>query len=75
MKYDEKCDVWSCGVILYILLCGFPPFNGQTDEIIMAEVKTGKFNFDGEEWVHVSEQAKNLIRKMLVKDPKKRPSA
>jgi len=41
----------------------------------MAEVKTGKFNFDGEEWTHVSESAKSLIRKILIKDPKKRPSA
>jgi calcium-dependent protein kinase len=38
-KYDEKCDVWSCGVILYILLCGFPPFNGPNDTVIMEKVK------------------------------------
>lgn len=45
-KYDEKCDIWSCGVILYILLCGFPPFNGKDDEEIMNNVRKGTFNFN-----------------------------
>ena len=42
-KYDEKCDIWSCGVILYILLCGYPPFNADIDELILEKIKAGKF--------------------------------
>lgn len=45
--YNEKCDVWSCGVILYILLCGYPPFTGKTEKEIMKKVSEGKFEFDG----------------------------
>ena len=74
-EYDEKCDIWACGVIFYILLCGYPPFNGETDDEIYEAILSGKFQFPEEDWDQVSQEAKDLIKKMLTKDPKKRISA
>ncbi|KAL4492576.1 hypothetical protein ABPG72_007689 [Tetrahymena utriculariae] len=73
--YDEKCDVWSLGVIMYILLCGYPPFWGQTDQEIYEKVKKGKFEFYDEDWADRSSDSKDLITKMLQYDPKERISA
>lgn len=74
-NYDEKCDIWSCGVIMYILLCGYPPFNGKNDDAIFEKIKTGKFEFPKEDWNKISPEAKELIKQMLVLDTKKRFSA
>lgn len=73
-KYDEKCDVWSCGVILYVILSSFPPFNGEDDEEIMSNVKKMQFEFPDSEWKHISNEAKDLISKMLT-PADKRPTA
>lgn len=74
-SYDEKCDIWSCGVILYILLCGYPPFTGYDDGEILRKVKKGDYTFDDEEWKDVSNEAKTLIKKMLTMKPQDRISA
>lgn len=74
-KYTEAADMWSFGVILYVLLCGYPPFEGETDPEIFAKVKTGEFEFKPEEWSAVSDDAKDLIRQMLSFDEKVRHTA
>ena len=44
--YNEKCDIWSLGIILYILLCGYPPFFGQNEREVLMKVKKGVYTFD-----------------------------
>jgi len=60
-KYSKECDVWSSGVICYILLSGIPPFNGVTDQEIMASIKKGKFTFSNKVWNNISAEAKDFI--------------
>jgi calcium-dependent protein kinase len=74
-NYNNKCDIWSCGVITYIVLSGIPPFNGASDQEIMKKVKVGKFSFTDPVWNNISDHAKDFITQLLTKDPQKRPSA
>jgi len=74
-NYTFACDVWSLGVIMYILLCGYPPFYGDSDPEIFDRVRKGYFDFDSEEWTVVSDLAKNLIKEMLNMDMENRPTA
>jgi len=73
--YGRSCDIWSVGVIAYILLCGYPPFYGDDNEEIFERVKRGVFDFPRREWDSVSGEAKDFICCLLQLDPAKRPSA
>ena len=74
-RYNEKCDVWSCGVIMYMLLAGFPPFNGRSVQEILANVCKAKISFKHSAFRSTSQRAKNLIRRMLTKNPADRISS
>ena len=64
-NYDNKCDIWACGVILYIMLCGYPPFDGDSEHDILKAISKKKFSFPEEEWKSVSDDAKDLIKHMI----------
>lgn len=88
--YDKRCDLWSLGVITYILLCGYPPFYGccgsdcgwergefcqACQDQLFTCIQEGKYDFPEREWATVSEDAKDLIRHLLVKDASQRYTA
>uniref|UniRef100_A0A1J3EQL6 non-specific serine/threonine protein kinase n=1 Tax=Noccaea caerulescens TaxID=107243 RepID=A0A1J3EQL6_NOCCA len=73
--YNEAADVWSAGVILYILLSGVPPFWGKTKSKIFDAVRAADLRFSAEPWDHITSYAKDLIRGMLCVDPSQRLSA
>ncbi|GAB2226848.1 hypothetical protein Drorol1_Dr00008641 [Drosera rotundifolia] len=74
-RYGPEADVWSAGVIIYILLSGVPPFWAETEEEIFEEVLHGDLDFSSDPWPNISEGAIDLVRRMLVRDPKKRLTA
>lgn len=88
--YDKRCDLWSLGVIAYILLCGYPPFRADCgadcgwergencracQDLLFSSIQEGRYSFPEEEWSTISEDAKDLIRQLLVREASHRLSA
>ncbi|XP_041997065.1 calcium-dependent protein kinase 20-like isoform X2 [Salvia splendens] len=74
-NYGPEVDVWSAGVILYILLCGFPPFWAETEQGVAQAIIRSNVEFKRDPWPKVFDRAKDLVKKMLNPDPKQRPTA
>jgi serine/threonine protein kinase len=74
-RYDKSCDVWSVGIVTYILLCGYPPFNGSCDSEIQECTRKNKLQFGGSHWISKSDDAMDFVKCLLRKDPRKRFTA
>uniref|UniRef100_A0A183UL64 non-specific serine/threonine protein kinase n=1 Tax=Toxocara canis TaxID=6265 RepID=A0A183UL64_TOXCA len=78
-RYDKSCDMWSLGVVMYILLCGLAPFYSRGDSDFSVgmrrRIKKGSYTFPSPEWDRISEEAKSLVRRLLVTNPEQRLTA
>ncbi|KAI6657895.1 MAP kinase-activated protein kinase 5-like [Oopsacas minuta] len=78
-SYDSKCDIWSLGVVVYILLCGYPPFYPEVNYAEMTNymyacITHAKYKFHSQKWCHISANAKDFIKCCLQVDPTSRPT-
>ncbi|KAG8463265.1 hypothetical protein KFE25_011262 [Diacronema lutheri] len=73
--YSTQIDMWSVGVIVYILLCGFPPFYGENDAQMFRKIRSAQYKFLAPYWDGISAEAKDFVAKLLVVDPHKRMTA
>ena len=73
--YGSECDIWSMGVVLYIMLCGYAPFHNDNVQKLFQLIMRGRIVFPEREWAGISEEAKDLVRKMLTVEPAQRITA
>lgn len=71
-SYGIECDNWSLGVIMYLLLCGVPPFISEDTASVYLQIRRAKINFEEREWDHISKEAKELVLLLLQPDPYRR---
>lgn len=74
-RYDARADLWSCGVVMYSLLCGYVPFRGQSESGIFTAVRRGNFTWPEKDWQRTSDESKDLIRGLLKLDARERLTA
>ena len=74
-EYNEKCDIWSTGVIMFILLTGRPPYNGRDENMILGQVKNTPLQIQKKDWPNLSQDAVDFLQNLLVVSPKSRFSA
>eukprot|EP00347_Sterkiella_histriomuscorum_P023654 403333852 len=74
-KYDNSCDIWSVGVITYIMLCGYPPFNAQNENVLFKKIMECDYTFLEDDWESISKEAKDFVSQCLVLDTTKRLTA
>jgi calcium-dependent protein kinase len=74
-NYDEKCDIWSIGAMTYLMLCGDPPFTGDSNNEIFKKIVKGELKFNLYKWKNISEDAKDFVKLCLNKNAAQRPSA
>jgi len=75
VKYGKEVDLWSAGVILFMLLSGYPPFYDENEPMLFRKIQKAHFEFDDPVWEEVSDEAKNLITQLLTADPRERLTA
>mmetsp|Transcript_23738 Transcript_23738/g.23425 ORF Transcript_23738/g.23425 Transcript_23738/m.23425 type:complete len:84 (+) Transcript_23738:142-393(+) len=61
VPYSKECDYWSIGVLLYILLCGFPPFYDEDEDVLFEKIKSGRYDFPSPSWDNISIEAKEIV--------------